>query len=182
MKILHKQSDLDKAIAKIGKASKNLSDNIQQAAASAVVHAILHGNATNALNLFMACGRIVDRPTMIRWFDKYAVELSFDKAATTFNVKIKTKNMADLRAKYDADKDGMERTILGDRIDEHGADPAKIKPLDVPALISALAKRARKEHDEDTGKIDKAHSNFAGLVQLEQLAVSLMKAAPAGNS
>lgn len=178
MKIIDNLGKLNREIAAIGKLTTTLANRIQVAAASCVVHAIKHDNATPSLELFKACGRIIDRPTLKKWLDTFGITITFDKDSGGFKCGISREVMDALKAEYANDVAACEARILAARIDEHGKDPAEFDGFDLMAKIAALIKQAERIKDGKDAKRPADHPNndFRGLASLKNMVVASHKA------
>lgn len=146
---------------------------IKVAAASAVVHALQHGNSTPINDLIEAMGKHTRANSLKKWAIEvgpfvWAKDPADDKS--TAMLRMNADKKAVMLAAYEADPAAANLNMIALPFWEFDPEPA-FKPISVLALVKALVKRAEGVAN-DPAKADEAN-DFNGLIELKQLVAKL---------
>lgn len=131
-----------KNIGAIGRASKKLTDQVQETAVACTIHAVRHGDVTLADQLVDALGKGLRRASLRAWFERQG-PFKIQKGKDTFSfVSDKAKDLRDMS------DDELTEVLNTLKWEEAKAEEPIVSVFDVSEAVDKFIKRLEKQVSE----------------------------------
>lgn len=137
-----------KNIGAIGRASKKLTDQVQDTAVACAIHAVKHGDITLAIQLVDALGKGLRRASLAAWFERQG-PFKIEKQTLTFNAA-KAKTLRDLK------DEELTEVLNALKWEEAKKEEPVVSEIDVEEAFDRFMNRLSKQLKEATCEIKNA--------------------------
>lgn len=145
-------------------------------AASVVIHAIEYGDVRPAIKFVLSCGHTVRTDALVKWLVNFGPFIyGKDKDTKQDTLKHDGKRADAIKAKYTEDTQSFIVSLIKLPYWEFSPPANPFKPIDLPAMMASVVKRAEKVLEDPEHKDDKGN-NFLGLDKLKALVLEIAPA------